>query len=95
MRLESAVNVYGVNVVLFAMCQVRAVMLPQRHSLVAVAVETLVFALGGYLLPCWILFLIEVQARQRFLAKCRGVASEDVGEMWAAHVVPVPEEPRS
>lgn len=83
MRLQSAVNVYGVNSVLFIMSEAHAVLPPQSHSLSAVLLDTLVFVLMGYLLPCWILYLNEVQARQRFLAVCQGLESEDLGTHWA------------
>ncbi|KAK9803044.1 hypothetical protein WJX73_000222 [Symbiochloris irregularis] len=84
MRLQSTVNVYIVNSVIFLLCQANALMTPRlHHTLTSAARDITLFALGGFLLPCWILHNLEVQARQRFLARTQNLETDDLGEFWA------------
>lgn len=85
MLLGSAVNVYGVNAVYFLLSQAAALLgLPSQTAAVCVR-ESIIFLLGGFLLPCWALYIIELQARERFIATRFGLALEDVGRFWADH----------
>lgn len=83
MRLQSAVNVYAVNFVFFALLQANGMLGSQLHTATFVTLNSLIFALGGFVLPCAILYLNEVQARQRFLAMFDEIAPDDLGEYWA------------
>lgn len=86
MRVQSAVNVYCVNVVFFLLCEAHAVIRPQPHTPAAFATEVVSFTLAGFLLPLWILFLIEVQARQRFLAASQIIDPDALGQYWAEYI---------
>lgn len=89
MRLQSAINVFEVNLVFFVLLQIHGVLGSPSgpHTAADIALDVIVFTLGGFLLPSWILYFYELQARQRFLANYQDLNYRDLGRYWEEHLL--------
>ncbi|KAK9802728.1 hypothetical protein WJX73_002731 [Symbiochloris irregularis] len=83
-RMESALHVFACNALFFCFCQLQAALDMPSHNTRAVCRDTLIFILGGAVLPIAINYHQEVQARLAFLAKIPRQTAQALGPYWAA-----------
>ncbi|KAK9794355.1 hypothetical protein WJX73_002100 [Symbiochloris irregularis] len=83
-RLESALHVHACNALFFCFCQLQARLDVPSHTITAILRDTLIFILGGAVLPIAINYHQEVQARLAYLAKNPRQTDQMLGRYWAA-----------
>lgn len=72
-RMESALHVYACNAIFFCLCQLQSVIDVPSHTMRVILRDTLIFLLGGTVLPIAINYHQEVRCTQHPYSVSRNV----------------------